>query len=101
MEQLPYSTLVPGEVALCLAMLSLLYVITYYKLNVCLISPFEACACRDYIFYLICIDNYLRDYTESTINIIRVLKVICVNSLSKISYNVHILINFTDRLIFL
>ena len=64
-------------------MLSLLYVITYYKLNFFLISPFEARACRDYIFYLICIDNYLRKYTESTINIIRVLKVICVNNLSK------------------
>ena len=37
-------------------------------------------------FYLICIDNYLREHTESTINIIRVLKVICVNNLSKISY---------------
>ena len=33
-------------------MLSLLYVITYYKLNVIIISPFEARACRDYIFYL-------------------------------------------------
>ena len=31
-------------------MLSLLYVITYYKLNVCLKSPFEARTCRDYIF---------------------------------------------------
>ena len=67
-------------------MLSLLYVITYYKLNVCLISPFEALAYRDYIFYLICIDYYLREYTESTINIIRVLKVIFVNNLSKINY---------------
>ena len=63
-----------------------MYVITFYKLYVCLISPFEARACSDYIFYLIDIDNYLREYTESTINIIRVLKVICVNNLSKISY---------------
>ena len=68
-------------------MLSLLHVIAYYnmyKLNVCLISPFEARACRDCI--LLCIENYLREYTESTINIIRVLKVICVNNLLKISY---------------
>ena len=45
--------------------------------NICLISPFEARACRDYI--LLCIENYLQEYTESTINIIQVLKVIGVN----------------------
>ena len=66
-------------------MLSLLYVLTYLELNVCLISPFKARACRDYI--LLRIKNYLREYTESTIKIIQVLilKVIGVNNLSKIS----------------
>ena len=56
-----------------------------WDLNVCLISPFEARACRDYI--LLWIENYLREYTESTINIVQVLilKVIGVNNLSKIS----------------
>ena len=65
-------------------MLSLLHVLTY----ICLISPFEARACRDYI--LLRIDNYLRDYTKSTINIIQelILKVIGVNNRSKI---IHIL----------
>ena len=68
-------------------MLSLLHVLTYSELSACLISPFEACACHDYI--LLWIDNYLREYTESTINIIQdlvlILKVIGVNNLSKIS----------------
>ena len=52
-------------------MLSLLHVITDLELKVCLISPFEARACRDHI--LLCIENYLREYTESTINIVQVL----------------------------
>ena len=66
-------------------MLSLLHVLTYLELNVRLISPSEARECRDYI--LLWIENYLREHTESTINIIQVLilKVICVNNLSKIS----------------
>ena len=81
----------------CLTMLSLLHVITYLELNVCLISPFEARACRDNIFLLI--EIYLLEYTERTINIIQVLilQVIGVN-LSKIS---NFLINFTNRLIFI
>ena len=66
-------------------MLSLLHVLTYLELNVCLISPYEARACRDYI--LLWIENHLREYTERTINIIQVLilKVIRVNNLSKFS----------------
>ena len=67
-------------------MLSLLHGLTYLELNVCLISPFEADACRDYT--LLWIENYLREYTERTINIIiqvLILKVIGVNNLSKIS----------------
>ena len=61
------------------------FIACFYLLNVCLISSFEARAWRDYI--LICIENYLGEYTESTINIIRVLifKVIGVNNLSKFS----------------
>ena len=46
---------------------------------------FRSPICRDYI--LLWIENYLREYTESTINIIQVLilKVIGVNNLSKLS----------------
>ena len=66
-------------------MLSLLHVLTYLELNVCLISPFfRSPLCRDYI--LVWIDNYLREYTESTINIIQVLilKVNSVNNLTNL-----------------
>ena len=52
-------------------MLSLLHVLTYLELNVCLISLFKARACRDYILLLI--DKYPREYTKSRINIMQVL----------------------------
>ena len=54
------------------------------NVTVCLISPFKARVCRA---YFLCIENYLRTYTDSRINIIQVLilKVIVVNNLSKFS----------------
>ena len=52
---------------------------------------------RDYI--LLCIENYLREYTESTINIIQVLILShwCQQSFKN---QQHLLINFTNRLFF-